>query len=324
MTSQYPRKEATLFRALILAATFVLAAMPSAAHAADRLTVLLEWFVNPDHAPLVVAEELGLFEEAGLSVELVPPADPSAPPRLVAAGQAEIAIHYQPNLYLDIEAGLPLVRFGTLVETPLNTITVLAEGPIRSLADLKGKKIGFSVSGFEDAMLAKMLSSEGLTKDDVELINVNFSLSPSLIAGRVDATIGGFRNFELTQMRLEGHEGRAFFPEEHGVPPYEELIFITHRDLSDDERLPRFLEAVEKATIYLTNHPEEAWQLFIEAHPDLDDELNRQAWLDTLPRFAKRPAALDRGRYERFGAFLEEQGLIEVAPEVDALAVTVR
>ena len=313
-----------MLRTLILAASLALTTIAFPARAADRLTVLLEWFVNPDHAPLVVAQELGLFEEAGLAVELVPPADPSAPPRLVAAGQAEVAIHYQPNLYLDVEAGLPLVRFGTLVETPLNTVTVLADGAIRSLADLKGKKIGFSVSGFEDAMLGKMLASEGLTKADVELVNVNFSLSPSLIAGRVDATVGGFRNFERTQLRLEGKEGRSFFPEEHGVPAYDELIYITHRDLAGDQRLPRFLGAVEKAAIYLTNHPEEAWKLFIKAHPDLDDELNRQAWLDTLPRFAKRPAALDRGRYERFGAFLAEQTLIKTAPEVDTIAVTVQ
>ena len=91
----------------------------SAANAQDRLTVLLEWFVNPDHAPLVVAQELGLFEKAGLEVELLPPADPSIVPRAVASGQAEIGIHYQPNLYLDHAAGVPLVRFGTLVETPL-------------------------------------------------------------------------------------------------------------------------------------------------------------------------------------------------------------
>src|SRR5690606_38927845 len=154
--------------------------------AADRLTVLLEWFVNPDHAPMVIAKERGLFADAGLEVELVPPADPSAVPRLVSAKQADIGVHYQPNLYLDHDAGLPLVRFGTLVETPLNTVTVLADGPIKSLKDLKGRKVGFSVSGFEDAMLKRMLEKDGLTKDDVELINVNFSLSPSLIAGKVD------------------------------------------------------------------------------------------------------------------------------------------
>lgn len=317
-----------MIRTLALIACLALAgAFPARAQQPsppEKLTVLLEWFVNPDHAPLVVAKELGLFGEAGLDVELIAPSDPSAPPRLIAAGQAEIAVHYQPNLYLDHAAGLPLKRFGTLVETPLNTVTVIAGGPIESLADLKGKRIGYSVAGFEDAMLGRMLAGEGLSDDDVELVNVNFALTASLVSGRVDATVGGFRNFELTQMRLEGAEGRAFFPEEHGVPAYDELIFVTHDDLVGDARLPRFLDAVERGAIFLTNHPEEAWKLFIRAYPDLDDELNRQAWLDTLPRFAKRPAALDAGRYERFGAFMAASGLIDAVPPVADIAVEIR
>lgn len=296
-------------------------ATAGAAHAADKLTVMLEWFVNPDHAPLVVAKELGLFDEAGLEVELVPPTDPSIVPRAVASGKAEIGIHYQPNLYLDHDAGVSLVRFGTLVETPLNTLTVLADGPIKELKDLEGKKIGFSVSGFEDALVTRMLAGAGLDRDKVEMVNVNFSLTPSLIGGQVDATIGGYRNFDLTQMKLEGHEGRAFFPEEHGIPVYDELIFVTRPELVQDDRLKRFLAAVEKGAIHLTNHPEEGWKLFLKAHPDLDNALNRQAWIDTLPRFAKRPAALDRARYVRFGAFLAESGLIKKAPAVEEIAV---
>ena len=309
-----------------LAALIALAALavPASAYAADKLNVLLEWFVNPDHAPLIVAQEKGYFADAGLDVKLIPPADPSAVPRLVSAGEADIGIHYQPNLYLDTAAGLPLVRFGTLVETPLNTVTVLANGPIKSLKDLKGKKIGFSVSGFEDAMLKRMLAGEGVQLSDVELVNVNFSLSPSLIAGKVDATIGGFRNFELTQMRIEGHEGTAFFPEEHGVPVYDELVFVTRKQLVADPRLPRFLQAVEKAAVYLTNHPDEALGLFLKAYPDLDNELNRKAFVDTLPRLAKRPAALDRARYQRFGTFMAESGLIPKAPAVDEIAVELK
>jgi putative hydroxymethylpyrimidine transport system substrate-binding protein len=311
-------------RFLPLLGALAMLAAPSPSHAAEKLTVMLEWFVNPDHAPMVVAKERDLFEKQGLDVELVPPADPSAVPRLVSAKQADIGVHYQPNLYLDHSAGLPLVRFGTLVETPLNTVTVLADGPIKSLADLKGKKIGFSVSGFEDAMLKRILSDEGVSIEDVELVNVNFALTASLLGGQVDATVGGFRNFELTQIRLEGGKAKAFYPEEHGVPVYDELIFVAHQDMASDDRLPRFLAAVEDATIFLTNHPDEAWQLFIKAYPSLDDELNRQAFTDTLPRFAKRPAALDRGRYQRFGAFMAESGLIETAPAVDKIAVEVR
>lgn len=309
------------YRLLPTLAAVALLASSLSVQAADRLSVMLEWFVNPDHAPMVIAQERGLFEKEGLEVELLPPADPSAVPRLVSAGQAEVGVHYQPNLYLDHAQGLPLIRFGTLVETPLNTVTVVADGPIRMLADLKGKRIGFSVSGFEDAMLKRMLGSQGVSLDDVELINVNFALTSSLLGGQVDATIGGFRNFELTQISLEGGKGRAFFPEEHGVPVYDELIFVARKDMVDDDRLPRFLKAVEEASIFLTNHPEEAWELFVKAYPNLDDELNRRAFTDTLPRFAKRPAALDRGRYERFGAFMVESGLLERAPDVDTIAV---
>lgn len=291
------------------------------AEAADKLTVLLDWFVNPDHAPIIIAEERGYFADEGLDVTIVPPADPSAPPRLVAAGQADIAISYQPNLHLQIAEGLPLVRIGTLVETPLNSLVVLADGPIDDIADLKGRTVGFSVGGFEDALLGQMLEGKGLSLDNVTLINVNFALSPALIAGRVDAVIGAFRNFELTQLDLEGSKGRAFFPEEHGVPTYDELIYVARKDALNDDRMRRFLNATERATIWLTNHPDEGWEIFKAAHPDLDNELNRRAWYDTLPRLAKRPAALDRGRYERFAEFMRARGLIDEVVPVETYAV---
>src|SRR3990170_4086701 len=125
-----------MLRSLLLALAVGGLAGPAAA--ADKLTVLLDWFVNPDHAPLVVAKEGGFFDRAGLDVTLVAPADPSAPPRLVAAGQADIAVTYQPDLMLNIQEGLELTRIGTLIETPLNCLIVLADGPIKTLADLKG------------------------------------------------------------------------------------------------------------------------------------------------------------------------------------------
>jgi len=296
----------------------VLAAAPVRA---EKLTVLLDWFVNPDHAPLFIAQERGFFADRDLEVELLAPADPNDPPKLVAAGKADVAISYQPQLHLQVAAGLPLTRIGTLVATPLNTLVVLKDGPVQTLADLKGKKVGFSVGGFEDALLGAMLEQAGLSLDDVELINVNFSLSPSLISGQVDAVIGAYRNFELNQMDIVGHPGRAFYLEEHGVPPYDELIVVANAAKLDDPRLPRFLDALEAGVQALVNHPDESWDLFIRGRKELDDELNRRAWRDTLPRFALRPAALDRGRYARFAAFLEERGLIEKALPVESYAV---
>lgn len=289
--------------------------------APEKLTVMLDWFLNPDHATLVIAERLGLFEKNGLEVTMVEPADPNDPPKLVAAGKADIAISYQPQLHLQNAQGLPLTRIGTLVATPLTTLLVLADGPVKSIADLKGRKVGFSVGGFEDAILSAMLARHGLTLKDVELVNVNFSLSPSLISGQVDAVIGAYRNFELNQMDIVGRPGRAFYVEEEGVPAYDELIVVANRGQLNRPALGRFLTALEQAAQFLVNHPEKAWSEFIGYRKTLDDELNKRAFRDTLPRFALRPAALDRGRYERFAAFLVKQGLIKSPGSVSDYAV---
>ncbi|MFH1804614.1 MAG: ABC transporter substrate-binding protein [Pseudomonadota bacterium] len=299
----------------------VLTANP--AHANDRLVILLDWFVNPDHAPLIVAKEKGFFAAHGLDVELIEPSDPSAPPRLVAAGQGDVAVNYQPQLHVQAAQGLPLTRIGTLVATPLNSLIVLEDGPIKELSDLKGKKIGFSVAGFEDAILGTMLARHGVAMSDIEMVNVNFSLSPSLYSGQVDAIIGGYRNFELNQMAIEGKPGRAFFVEEEGVPPYDELILTIHRDNVNDPRMARMMDALEEGVQYLINRPDDSWQAFIAAYPNLDDELNSRAWADTLPRFALRPAAVDMKRYARFADYLKEQGIIDTTPELESYVTVI-
>ncbi len=298
-----------------------LLALPSAALAQEKLTLLLDWFINPDHGPLIIAREKGFFAAQGLEVEMIEPADPSAPPKLVAAGQADLAVSYQPQLHVQIAEGLPLTRIATLVATPLNSLVVLKDGDIQSIADLKGKKVGFSVGGFEDVLLGTMLQKYGLNLDDVELVNVNFSLSPSLISGQVDAVIGAFRNFELNQMDIVQRPGRAFFVEEEGVPTYDELIVVAKSGTENNPAYRKFVDALEAATSYMINHPQESWDVFKGTDSKLDDELNKRAWADTLPRFALRPGALDRARYEGFAAFLMKAGMIESVPALGTYAV---
>ncbi|MEM7178159.1 MAG: ABC transporter substrate-binding protein [Pseudomonadota bacterium] len=305
----------------LLTLTLMLLATP--AMAADKMTLILDWFINPDHGPIIVAQEKGYFADQGLEVEIVPPADPSDPPKLVAAGAAEMAVSYQPQLHLQVHQGLPLIRVGTLVATPLNCLLVLADGPIKSPADLKGKKVGFSVAGVEEAVLGAILGKYGLTVSDVELVNVNWSLSPSLMSGQVDAVIGAYRNFELNQMKIDDVPGRCFYVEEEGVPSYDELIYVANPERMDTDMIRRFLEATELATQFIVNNPDESWKIFSGTSAELQDELNALAWKDTMPRFALRPAALDHGRYIRFEAFLKQRGLIDDVYPVDKLAVDI-
>jgi putative hydroxymethylpyrimidine transport system substrate-binding protein len=307
--------------AAVLAAVLSVFSVSNPANAGQKLTVMLDWFLNPDHATLVIAEKLGLFKKAGLEVALIEPSNPNDPPKLVAAGKADIAISYQPQLHLQHAAGLPLTRIATVVATPLTTLLVLADGPIKKISDLKGKKVGFSVGGFEDAILSAMLEKHGLKSSDVELVNVNFSLSPSLISGQVSAVIGAYRNFELNQMDIVGRPGKAFYVEEEGVPGYDELIVVANNANLGDPALAAFVAALEAATQFAINHPTAAWEIFKSYKKGLDDELNKRAFRDTLPRFALRPGAMDTGRYQRFAAFLVERGLIKEVGSVADYAV---
>ncbi|ETD72750.1 ABC transporter ATP-binding protein [Pelistega indica] len=291
-------------------------------NAQEKINLILDWFVNPDHASVIIAQQKGYFKEQGLEVEIVEPADPSTPPKLVAAGKADMAVTYQPQLHMQIDEGLPLTRVSSIVDNPLNSVVVLADSGINDIQDLKGKKVGFSVAGFEDVLLGAMLEHHGLSLKDVELVNVNWSLSPSLLTKKTDAVIGAFRNFELNQMQLENQQGKAFFVEDHGVPSYDELILVVNNKDRNNEKWKKFNEALSKAVTYINAEPEKAWTDFVSYKPkELDNELNRRAWKDTLPYLAKQPGKLNKQRYEEFAQFMLDKKLIKNKSDVDDYAI---
>jgi len=302
----------------ILSAVALLCSTFSAQSLAEekKLTLMLDWFVNPNHGPIVIAKEHGYFKQRGIDVDIQEPADPSTPPKLVAAGKVDLAISYQPSLTIDVAAGLPLIRSATLIATPLNTLMVLDNGKNDNLADLKGKKIGIAIAGNEEATIGTMLAQDGVKFTDVDIINVGWALSSSLASGKVDAIWGGLRNFETNQLALEGYKAKAFFPEEHGVPAYDELVFVANAKTYDAEAIKAFNKALEQATTYIVNHPQASWKEFVAYAPDtLNNELNQRAWNDTLTRFALRPSAVDLKRYDDYAQFMYSQKIIEILPK---------
>lgn len=289
---------------LLLTVTFA-----AQASAAEKLTLVLDWYINPDHAPIMVAEQIGAFKAEGLDVEIIPPSDPALPPRLIAAGQADLAITYQPQLHFFADRGLPLVRVGTLINSPLNTVMTLDQS-IKSPADLKGKKIGYSVSGIEQATLATILQHEHVKPEEMKLINVNFQLTSALLAGQVDAVIGGYRNIEALELTLQGKPPVVFDVEDFGVPAYDELIFVANRKTANEPKIKKFFAALKRGNQYLQAHPQETWQSFAKTHPELNTVLNKQAWQASLPLFAADPVKLDRPRYQAYEQFLFDNKLI--------------
>lgn len=296
------------------------ATLTTQVQAMEKLTLVLDWYINPDHAPIMVAQQTGAFAAEGLEVNIVPPSDPALPPRLVAAKQADLAITYQPQLHFFADQGLPLMRVGTLIDTPLNTLMTL-DKTVKKPADLKGKRIGYSVSGIEQATLATMLAHDGVKADQVKLINVNFQLTSALMTGQVDAVIGGYRNIEALELKLAGKEPVVLNVEDYGVPAYDELIIVANRDEAHSEKIQKFLRALKKGNAELQAHPEKNWLIFAREHPELNTPLNHQAWRATLPLFAADPAKLDRARYQAYEQFLFDNKLIKGITPVQRYAI---
>jgi putative hydroxymethylpyrimidine transport system substrate-binding protein len=286
-----------------------------------RTTVILDWLLNANHAALFSALHSGAFARAGLDVRLLAPADPDSPPRLAAAGQADLAVSYGAQINMITAAGLPLVRIATLINRPLNSVAALGDGGVRTLADLKGKTVGFSVAGVEEALLDAMLRSAGLGAGDVTKVKVNYDMIAALMSHKLDAAIGAFRNAEVLDLQARGQNPIVFAPEDHGVPLYDELILVARSDRRGDPRLKRFVSALGEGGRALAKDPEAMWRAFAQANPVLATAVNHAAWTATISAIPQAPAALDVRRYLDFQSFALREGIIRSAAPIDRFAI---
>jgi putative hydroxymethylpyrimidine transport system substrate-binding protein len=295
-----------------------LLALPLQAQEKHRL--ILDWFPNADHVPLYVARDAGFFAKAGLDIELIAPADPNDPLKLVAAGQADFAINYQPNVIIARAEGLPVRGVGVLVEHPLSSLAFLKRSGIRAPADLKGKRIGYSVEGIELALLRALGGTVGLKPGDYSVVNVNFNLTSSLLSGQVDAVMGAFWNYELAELELEGVPGSYFALEQHGIPDYYELIVISNDrfDTAHPDTARRLITALQQAIDFCRTQPEQALALYFKANPEVRKDLDERAFRATLPVFAKSQTQ-SRETWTRFAEFALKSGMIAKPVPVETL-----
>lgn len=285
-----------------------------------RVTLMLDWFPNADHVPLYVARDGGFFKEQGLRADILIPSSPNDPPKLVAVGKIDFGISYQPSVTVARSQDLPITSIGILVEHPLSTITFLEESGIRTPADLKGKKIGYSTAPTEIILFEAVAQSAGLTREDYELINVSFNLTPSLLTGNVDAVVGAYRNYELNELALEGKTAGYFPIEKHGVPDYYELVFITSDKMLEKRKhlARKFIAAIDGAIQFTRDHRDEALRIYFDANPDVRKDLDTLAFRDTLSLFATTQVQSSK-KWQDFMEFAFERGLIRKKTVVEAL-----
>ena len=284
----------------------------------EKVTLLLDWFPNVDHAPLYVAQENKIFTKHGLEVELLWGGDPDAPLKLVAAGEYPFAVSYQQSVTIAraSEEVLPVKSIGLLVEHPLNTISFLKKTGIKTPADFKGKKIGYTVAPLDVLLFNAIAANAGLSEDDYDLINVGTNILAPLLSGQIDAVIGPFRNYEINMLKLEGAEADFFALEKHGIPDYYELVIITNDAYLENypETTKKLMMAIQEAIKFTKEKPDDALQLFFQANPDATKELEELAFRDTLDLFATTQVQSEE-KWAAFAEFAYEKGLISKTVE---------
>ncbi|MGH2841006.1 MAG: ABC transporter substrate-binding protein [Solirubrobacteraceae bacterium] len=263
------------------------------AGAGERVELMLDYVPNADHAGIYTALETGEFEAAGLDVRARTPSDPAAPLKLLAAGRADLAISYEPELLLARAKGAKLVSIGALVQTPLTSIVSLGSRGIDKPEQLDGKKIGTAGIPYQDAYLKTILQRAGA--GDVRSINVGFNLVPALVSKRVDAVLGAFWNVEGVELERRGRDPHILRVDKIGVPTYNELIIVAREQdaRSRGALLRRFMRALGRGHDRLREHTGLGVEALVKADRNLKAGLLRAQIRATLPVFfprsAKRP-----------------------------------
>lgn len=240
---------------LVLVFAIVAAGCGSKSHSATPakppatlLNVMLDWTPNPDHAAIFVAQQRGLFRRAGLTVKVRSPADPTTPLKLVAAGRTDLAISYESELFFAAQKHLPVLAVASLVPQPLDSMISL-----EPLASLRGHTVGITGVPSDDAFLATILAHQHLTRQDVKVVHVGYNLVPALLAHRVDAILGGYRNVEGIQLQQRGLHPTITPVDRAGVPSYDELVVVASsqrlaRETAYADAVQRFIAALAEGT----------------------------------------------------------------------------
>jgi putative hydroxymethylpyrimidine transport system substrate-binding protein len=310
----------------VLAAALGLAACgeksEDASTAAQPLSLTLDFYPNADHAGIYMAQKLGYFEEAGLDLSIDTPSDPAAPLKLVAAGQSDLAISYEPEVALAHERGLETIAIGALVNRPLTSLIWLAKSGIKGVGDLRGKTLATAGIPYQEAFLKTILARVKLSPGEVKTVNVGFGLLPALLGGSADAMLGGYSNVEGVDLRQRGKDPVITPVDQLGVPTYDELVLVANRKAlaEDPEKFRLFIAALQRGTDAAVKQPHAATQAVLEANNGLDPKLTEAEVEATLPLLGERVPGqpygyMDPAEWATFAGWMRDNGLIESLPE---------
>lgn len=279
----------------------------------NKVSLALDWYPNSNHAGIFYAKDKGYFLDGDLDVEVYTPSDPSSILQTVASGRDQFGISYQPDLLLARSEGVPVVAISSIVRTPLNSIMTLKKSGISDPSKLKGKTIGYPGIPLNIGILQSILEGQGLTIDDVNLVDVGFDLVPALLSSRVDAVIGAFWSHESILIELEGEGVNILKFQDWGIPEYHELVLVTSEKYLDENKeiVESFVKSFRKGFEGSIESNSESMESLISAYPEVNVELETEGIKLLAPLWIESMNSTNMDSWHKFGDWMKEKGLID-------------
>jgi len=216
-----------------------------------------------------VAQELGYFEDEGLSVDVQHSAGGGEHLQLLMAGKVQVTTQDAAVLLQRrADPGLPLVAIGLVGQRGQQAFVALSDAGIESVETWRGRQIGYK--GTPPPDLLALLDAAGLEESDVKLINVGFD-PRVLVEGMIDV-YPVFTSNEPYTLRSWGYDVTLWEAADYGIPTLG-LAYVTTEQLvvEDADRLARFTRAALRGIAYAEMHLDEAVDIVMTyTGPDAD------------------------------------------------------
>lgn len=284
--------------------------------AGERLTVVLEWSPNTNHAGVYVAEAAGWYDEAGLDVEIIEPGDAGSL-QLLGAGRADVAFTTQEELVPARLAGADVVAVAAVVEHNTSSLLTLESDGVSRPRDLEGKRYGGFGGPLEEALVRDLVECDGGDPDAVSFAEVGEAdYRVGLTADRYDAVwiFDGWDGIRLTEIDGLATRSIPFLDHTDCIPDWYTPMLAAGRDALDSEALGSFMAATARGYREAMADPEAAASALLAAAPELDADLVGASAVYLSTRYSEDPerwGLIDPGRFEAFASYLLEAGLIE-------------
>jgi len=222
----------------------------------DKVSIQLMWLDQFQFAGYYVAKEKGFYKDESLDVKIKKFTYSTSVMEEVLSKRATFGIGRSSLIKLN-SSNNKIVLISAIFQSSPLVLIALKSSNIKSVKDFKDKRIILSKDAIDIASILAMISSNGVSEDDLSFKRHTFNLD-ELIDGTADLYTSYISN-EPYILEKKGIPYRIFSPKDSGFDFYSDILFTTKEVVKQNpEMVKRFKSASLKGWEYAFNHIDEA------------------------------------------------------------------